>query len=317
MTTNQPPVLPVPRYPSPLSLGMDTLGVDLINGGSGRRSIYSNTSSPVPSVFESDELESSSNTRPSSSIQYPQPPSNDGFKVPHLPSRERMPIRPSPDSIIHRTTLKQLESQTVTLKRLTKTVLANLAVVAGIYEQLDRAEDEMLGSLGELATWMGHGYGLKDGVWDPESGVRRVKREKRKREKEDLEVMVLQGVDNVRGELQRRGLAGGGATAKYEVSLYGGRFLHGGQRSLLHKDLTSEIATRLLYSDWSLPGPWIKLNDSFSIHVTDPRILLFFSHGGPGAAVQDCPNGSYLLPTPLGAAVCRSAKFTHLSRPPR
>jgi hypothetical protein len=194
--------------------------VELVNGhghGSGRRSIYSNTSSPVPSVFESDEQE----TRPSSSIQYtnsPNPP-NGGFKVPALPSRaERVPIRPSPDSIVHRTTLKQLESQTVTLKRLTKTVLANLAVVTGIYEQLDRAEDELLGSLGELATWMGHGYGLNDGVWDQDVGVRRVKREKRKREKEDLEVMVTQGVDNVRSELKRRGLAGGGATARYEVS---------------------------------------------------------------------------------------------------
>jgi len=217
MTTNQPPILPVPRYPSPLSLGMDTLGVDLVNGhreGS-RRSIYSNASSPVPSVFESDELESSSNTRPASSIQYPAEPS---FKVPLLPSRERIPIRPSPDSIVHRTTLKQLESQTVTLKRLTKTVLANLAVVSGIYEQLDRAEDELLGSLGELSTWMGHGYGLKDGIWDADVGVRGVKRERRKREKEDLEVMVAQGVDNVRSELKRRGLAGGGATARYEVS---------------------------------------------------------------------------------------------------
>jgi len=217
MTTNQPPILPVPRYPSPLSLGMDTLGVDLVNGHREgiRRSIYSNASSPVPSVFESDELESSSNTRPASSIQYPAGPS---FKVPLLPSRERIPIRPSPDSIVHRTTLKQLESQTVTLKRLTKTVLANLAVVSGIYEQLDRAEDELLGSLGELSTWMGHGYGLKDGIWDADAGVRGVKREKRKREKEDLEVMVAQGVDNVRSELKRRGLAGGGATARYEVS---------------------------------------------------------------------------------------------------
>ena len=177
MSTNQPPILPVPRYPSPLSLGMDTLGVDLVNGG-GRRSIYSNTSSPVPSVFESDEHESTSNTRPSSSIQYPNPPGvseNGGFKVPSLPSRENIPVRPSPDSIIHRTTLKQLESQTVTLKRLTKTVLANLAVVTGIYEQLDRAEDELLGSLGELSTWLGHGYGLKDGVWDADVGVRGVR----------------------------------------------------------------------------------------------------------------------------------------------
>jgi len=216
MSANQPPIIPAPRYPSPLSLGMDTLGVDHINGyreGS-RRSIYSNASSPVPSVIESDELESTSNTRPASSIQYPAGPS---FKVPLLPSRERIPIRPSPDSIVHRTTLKQLESQTVTLKRLTKTVLANLAVVSGICEQLDRAEDELLGSLGELATWMGHGYGLQDGVWDADVGVRGVKREKRKREKEDLEVMVAQGVDNVRSELKRRGLAGGGATSRYEV----------------------------------------------------------------------------------------------------
>jgi hypothetical protein len=101
---------------------------------------------------------------------------------------------------------------------LTKTVLANLAIVSGIYEQLDRAEDELLGSLGDLSTWLGHGYGLKDGVWDTDNGVRNVKREKRKREREDLEVMVQHGVDNVRVELKRRGLAGGGATARYEVS---------------------------------------------------------------------------------------------------
>jgi hypothetical protein len=103
------------------------------------------------------------------------------------------------------------------LKRLSKAVLANLAIVTGIYEQLDRAEDELLGSLGEMATWLGHGYGFKDGIWEEDVGVRKIKREKRRREKEDLEVMVQNGVENVRGELKRRGLAGGGATAKFEV----------------------------------------------------------------------------------------------------
>lgn len=200
--------------------------------------MYSNTSSPVPSVFESEELGSGlgmeesltyTNTQingrrtPSSSGRNDQTtPSEAGpsFKVPLPQSRvsRSIPIRPSPDSIVHRTTLKQLESQTVTLKRLTKTVLANLAIVSGIYEQLEKAEDELLGSLGELASWLGHGYGLKDGVWDAEAGVRGIKKEKRRREKEDLEVMVQHGVDNVRVELKRRGLAGGGATARYEVS---------------------------------------------------------------------------------------------------
>ena len=132
--------------------------------------------------------------------------------------QERVPIKPVPDSLIYRTTLKQLESQTVTLKRLSKTVLSNLATVSGIYDQLDSAEDELMGSLGELSRWLGHGYGLQAGVWDEERGVRDVRREKRKRQKEDLEVMVHQGVENVRGELKRRGLAGGGATSKYEVS---------------------------------------------------------------------------------------------------
>lgn len=142
-----------------------------------------------------------------------------GFKVPLAQSRvsRSIPIAPAPDSIVHRTTLKQLESQTVTLKRLSKAVLANLAIVTGIYEQLDRAEDELLGSLGEMATWLGHGYGIKDGIWEEDVGVRKIKREKRRREKEDLEVMVQNGVENVRGELKRRGLSGGGATAKFEV----------------------------------------------------------------------------------------------------
>jgi len=245
--TAQPPILPAPRYPSPLSLGMDSLGVD--HGGSGRRSIYSNASSPVPSVFESEELDASSSLH---YTNYPNPPGpstlQDGFKVPALPAREKIPTRPSPDSIIYRTTLKQLESQTVTLKRLTKTVLANLAVVTGIYEQLDRAEDELLGSLGELSTWLGHGYGLKDGVWDTDHGIKRVKREKRRREKEDLEVMVAQGVDTVRGELKRRGLAGGGATARYEVSRS-----HDQRYGLMIRNRNRDTITRL--EPTSLPGP--------------------------------------------------------------
>lgn len=196
-----PPLLPLPRQPSPLSLS---------SAGHGEYFIPSDRSSPVPSVFESEQSTSHFSQAGPSLL-----PSSSS----HADVGDRVPIRSQPDSLIYRTTLKQLESQTVTLKRLAKHVLANLAVMSSVYEQLDKAEDELLGSLGGMSRWLGQGYGLAEGVWDEDVGVRKVRRERRKREKEDLEVMVQQSVDNVRGELKRRGLAGGGATARYEVGL--------------------------------------------------------------------------------------------------
>lgn len=192
-----PPTLPVPRHPSPLSFS-----------SAGDRDGEYGAYSPVPSVFEESE-DQHFGASTSASVSASASASAGG----------RVPLTPESDSIIFRTTLKQLESQTVTLKRLAKTVLSDLAVVSGLYDQLDRAEDELLGSLGELARWLGSGYGLDKGVWDDEAdhGLRRVKREKRQREKQDLEVMVQHGVEGVRAELKRKGLAGGGATARYEV----------------------------------------------------------------------------------------------------
>lgn len=231
-TSAAPPVLPLPRQPSPLSFSS-------AGHGHGHDDHYflqpSNRSSPVPSVFESDdrssEISDGNNAylQPHSHSQGGRAASSSSSTSIIIPGpagegaagggQGKIPIEPVPDSLIYRTTLKQLESQTVTLKRLSKTVLSNLATVSGIYDQLDSAEDELMGSLGELSRWLGHGYGLRPGVWDEDRGVKEVRREKRKRQKEDMEVMVHQSVENVRGELKRRGLAGGGATAKYEVSL--------------------------------------------------------------------------------------------------
>lgn len=221
-----PPTLPLPRQPSPLSLS---------SGGHGEYFTQSSRSSPVPSVFESEdrsayEVSDISHQHTPTHFPVDEHQRHDGPSRinpnPDLIGRssgredhgiERMPIRPVPDSLIYRTTLKQLESQTVTLKRLSKQVLSSLSTVTGIYDQLISAEDELLGSLGEMSRWLGHGYGLGSGIWDEEIGVRKYKKERRRREKEDLEVMVAQSVDNVRGELKRRGLAGGGATSRYEV----------------------------------------------------------------------------------------------------
>lgn len=207
LVESAPPLLPLPRQPSPLSLS---------SAGHGDYFLPSNRSSPVPSVFESEPSTSHHSLHGPSTLPAT---SHSALNDSNSPG-DRLPIRLQPDSLIYRTTLKQLESQTITLKRLAKSVQANLAVVSSVYEQLDRAEDELLSSLGEMSRWLAQGYGLRDGVWDEEGGVKRVRREKRRREKEDLEVMVQQSVDNVRGELKRRGLAGGGATARYEVCLH-------------------------------------------------------------------------------------------------
>lgn len=88
-------------------------------------------------------------------------------------------------------------------------------------EQLEKAEDDLFGALGELGRWLETGYGLqtdrqKSGVWD-QDGIRKVNREKRRREREEMDVRVEQGLKDVKAHLKRRGLAGGGAQTKYEV----------------------------------------------------------------------------------------------------
>lgn len=73
--------------------------------------------------------------------------------------------------------------------------------------------------MGELARWLESGYGIAGGVsiWDDEIGIRKVRRESRKREREEMVVMVDHGIRAVKGELKRNGLAGYGAQARFEV----------------------------------------------------------------------------------------------------
>jgi hypothetical protein len=150
------------------------------------------------------------------------------------------PLTPLPDSLLLRATLSSLEHSTSTLKRLSKNVLASTAAVLALYEQMDKAEDELFAGLGDLGRWLEMGYGVQvaqrqtrgsgglkgshdaspqsQGVWDDEGGIRKLKREKRRREKEELEMRVEGAVQAVKGELKRQGLAGGHAHAKFEVS---------------------------------------------------------------------------------------------------
>jgi hypothetical protein len=126
--------------------------------------------------------------------------------------------------------------------------------------------------------------------------------------------MVAQGVDNVRGELKRRGLAGGGATARYEV-----RFRDISSYKL--QGLMAEIATGLLHPDRSLPSSRIELDGGISIHFSPldliaPQQLPSLLHR-PRPARKDRPNGPHVLPTPFRPLIRRPTKFTHLPRPTR
>jgi hypothetical protein len=89
-----------------------------------------------------------------------------------------------------------------------------------LLEQVEQAEEEVFARLGELARWLESGYGLHGpSVWDDEKGIRKVRREARQREREEMEVMVEHGVKAVKGELKRNGLGGTGAQGRFEVSL--------------------------------------------------------------------------------------------------
>jgi len=122
-----------------------------------------------------------------------------------------------PDSILCRSTFAALEHSAGTLKRLAKHVVAQASSVLALLEQLETAEDELMVALGELGRWLEGGYGVTGDVWDAEGGIRKVASERRRRDREDLEVMVIHSLEAVKGEIKRQGLAGHGAQAKFEV----------------------------------------------------------------------------------------------------
>lgn len=133
----------------------------------------------------------------------------------HAPA---VPTDPMPDSLLTRSTFAALEHSAGTLKRLAKHVLASSSTMFALLEQLESAEDDLLMHLGELGRWLEGGYGVTGEVWDSDGGIRKVAREKRARDREELEVMVSHSLEAVKGEIKRQGLAGHGAQTKFEVS---------------------------------------------------------------------------------------------------
>ena len=74
-----------------------------------------------------------------------------------------------------------------------------------------------MANLGELGRWLEGGYGLNGGIWVPDGGIRQMTRQKRRRERDELEIMVEHSLKATKAELKRQGLAGGGAQARFEV----------------------------------------------------------------------------------------------------
>ncbi|WWC68030.1 uncharacterized protein I206_101949 [Kwoniella pini CBS 10737] len=224
-SSTSPPVLPVPRQPSPLSFTMlsedrqpspPTPASSFLGTGesvSSRSSYPASASSPnltptfpneplmfSPSVISSSDSPSSS-AGPSSRLQ-----------------SLLLPVEPSPDSLLLRSTFSALEHSTSTLKRLSKSVLNTASVVAALAEQLERAEDDLFNALGDLGRWLENGYGIQsdESVWDGDSGIKKISKQRRRKEREDREIWVENGLKAIKGELKRQGLAGGGAQSKFE-----------------------------------------------------------------------------------------------------
>ncbi|WVF69701.1 hypothetical protein IAT40_004480 [Kwoniella sp. CBS 6097] len=221
-----PPVQPTPRQPSPLSfsstgndeppspptpassfIGQGTYSssssykATQISGGSTLNTPtithgHSFTTSPVASPSAASSSSSPSSSKPEAFV----------------------PVQPLPDSLLLRSTFTALEHSTSTLKRLSKSVLTTASVVNTLAEQLERAEDDLFAALGDLGRWLENGYGIqaKGSIWEPEGGIKKVNKEKRRREREEREVWVEHGLKAVKAELKRKGLAGYGAHARFE-----------------------------------------------------------------------------------------------------
>lgn len=224
MLPGSPPVLPIQRQPSPLS--------------------FSSVSGDEPSspVMRATALPSTS---------YTEIPKQIASELQYSPSNSStLPIDPQPDSLLLRSTFSALEHSSTTLKRLSKSVLSATASYLASLEQLERAEDDLFSQLSELGRWLEGGYGISaDGsVWDDAVGVGKVRKERRRREREQVELKVEGGVRAVKAELKRNGLAGGGAQARFDV-----RSWHPTLTALTGADEMKDHRQTLLQPDLSLP----------------------------------------------------------------
>ncbi|WVO16606.1 hypothetical protein L204_104285 [Cryptococcus depauperatus] len=218
-----PPLLPVPRQPSPLSLSSHS---------------EEQAVSPLPSpcIVSNTEYDSTVSSACHSLSELPSagdhgtPRATSGHVLDpsvgpegRVPQKESiMPIQPMPDSLLFKHTLSALDASAITLKRFSKNVLAYAAVVHTLSEQLEKAEDDLFGAVGELSRWLETGYDIqakekKQSVWE-DHGIRKFSRDKRRREREEMEVRVEQSLKDVKAHLKRRGLAGSGAQVRYETT---------------------------------------------------------------------------------------------------
>jgi hypothetical protein len=202
-----PPFLPMPRQPSPLHL---SINVD-------DPSSSSTSQPPSPKLSLAPSTSSSAPTEPPAA-SHPPPPPAPVFRAVSNPHESLVPVQPQPDSLLYRTSISQLDASATTLKKLTKAVISHAAVYTRILDELERADDELCASLGELGRWLEAGYGVKGGVWDDDYGVRNTRKGKYRAKKEEMEAMIDGPVKAVRADLKRQGLAGGGAQDRYEVS---------------------------------------------------------------------------------------------------
>ncbi|WVQ98149.1 hypothetical protein IAU59_005271 [Kwoniella sp. CBS 9459] len=220
-----PPVLPTPRQPSPLSFsstGNDEPPSPPTPASSflGQGSNSSSSSNKAPRAGGSTLTTPTITHGPSFTASPVASPSAASSSSPSSFSKPEalVPVQPSPDSLLLRSTFTALEHSTSTLKRLSKSVLTTASVVNTLAEQLEKAEDDLFAALGDLGRWLENGYGIqaRGSIWESEGGIRKVNKEKRRREREEREVWVEHGLKAVKAELKRKGLAGHGAHTKFE-----------------------------------------------------------------------------------------------------
>ncbi len=114
-------------------------------------------------------------------------------------------------------------------------------------EQMQKAEDEFLGSLGDLGRYLEGGFEVPGDIWIRED-VRVMRREEWKDKRDQLEGVLTSAVRAVKGDLKRQGLAGSGAQDRYDVSHLTSRWLP------LHVPLTFlAISKTVLRTDFRVP----------------------------------------------------------------
>ncbi len=137
----------------------------------------------------------------------------------------QLPLEPVGDSPLFRASLSSLDHRTHAIKSSCKATLVKAMALRDLLHQVEQAEDALFSELSNLGRHIdGDRREWKSGgSWHASpfdvEGYRAWKLKRRRDETEQVDTLVISKLRALRSDIKMRGTGGGGALAKFEVSV--------------------------------------------------------------------------------------------------